>query len=117
MNTTVVDTMAMGKIPMSFLDYELVLQNKGDNLFIVSINIVHKGKILTKIKSGTKILKSNTTDLDTIVQQTIIGFFKNDPTSVNESRYDENNIVSNPTKKQKKARMQAAQTLFNDFNL
>lgn len=117
MNAINIETMAMGKIPMSFLDYELVVENAGNYLRIVSINIVHKGKILNKIKPGTKMLRSADNNIHELVQQIIIQYLKNGDANLRDVQSGQNTSGAITSKKQKTARMQAAESLFSEFNL
>lgn len=107
----------MGKIPLCFLDYELVVQHSGEHIKIVSINIVHKGKILIKIKPAAKLLRTADNNIHMLVQQIIIQYLKKGEANIQDVQPSQNTSVAKPSKKQKTARMQAAESLFSEFDL
>jgi hypothetical protein len=118
MNTEMISKIAFGKKPLNFIDYEVVIQNKGTSQVLTSINLLFKGKILTKIKTFIPINSDHKNDLEEHVKCVINNFIVQGSLETPATKSTDQSYQSHrKDKAQSAAQCSVANTLFSDYNL
>lgn len=113
-----ISKIALGKKPLSFIDYEVVIETTKATKAIIAINLVCKGTVLTKIKTYHTINNALKTDLGDIVEILIKDFISHGTSTTQGT----SNANSKPPKTRSNkcehlAKEKAADTLFQNYNL
>lgn len=116
MRTESITMIAAGRHPLNFIEYEPVFQNNGSNKTLTSVNLLFQGRILTKIRVCIP-LNSEKSNND-LVSEVVCEFIKQSATSpVTTYSTTKTRKAHSNDFKQKEAQKNAAQNLFNDYNL
>lgn len=106
----------MGKKPLGFLHYESVITPGNEMDTLSSVNILKQGKILVKIKTNIPLDPLAASNLDQLIQQTIMDYLTGKEMASDNQLIPQKQTVKT-TRDQSEARAKAADDLFSIFNL
>jgi hypothetical protein len=118
METNTIAKIALGKKPLNFIDYEVVIETRDSKKVLIAINLTCKGSLLTKIKTCQLIQETDKRNLFEISEALIKDFLTHGACTLNDAK----NVSSKPVKSSGRkcstqAKQHTAESLFQNYNL